>query len=192
MRAWTTARVERVELTVGSPLMPRTAYEVWSSRRELLGSFKTGPIADTTPPQWIGIKSARAWSAPPPKMMNGQKVISLDPECGAALLSLETDALATDDLTSPDAIRYAVWAEPAKTRSKIDYETPPRGWVVVSKTQPRLAAAPGTSPTYTLAYGNSEDDVNDIELPTGRPLVIGVRAIDLAGNASAPSERTVP
>jgi hypothetical protein len=188
-RAWVTVTVERVELVPEAALSPSTAYEVWNARGEILGAFRTGTTADTTAPTWGGLKSGHTYRITPISNVGGHKVITIDMECGEGLLDLFMDAYAEDDQTPASSVRYALWA--AAPPRAIDYTTPPLGWLTISPEQQKLAMRPGTPPSYMLDYGTTESYSNDVVLPAIRPLKVGVRAIDLAGNATAPSELTV-
>jgi hypothetical protein len=166
-RAWTTTDVERATLVPDAPLAPRTAYELWTSRGEIVGLFTTGDAPDTTPPTFRGVEGARVLERTGPI------------ECGLPRLVANGKALATDDRTEQRDILYAVWAEPGA----IDYTKPPRGWTTAEDDRRGRG--------FTLTYGSTEQGDDDLDLPAKRPLRIGIRAIDLAGNASAPSEVTV-
>jgi hypothetical protein len=176
---------ERFELVPDAPLAPGTAFEIWATRGELIGAFVTGAYADTSPPTWSGLTTGTAYKKPAP-VRGRPGVITLSEECGEHFLSLRTAAVAVDDHTKD--IRYAVWAAPST--QKIDYTRPPLGWTRIDEENARLASPPGKPISYTLGYGNTDFD-NDIDLPTVRPLLVGVKAIDLAGNESAPSELAV-
>jgi hypothetical protein len=172
-RTWITSDFERAELVPSSALAPRTAYEVWTARGEILGVFTTGDGTDITPPSWVGVKAVRFYrTAPRPG------IVTLSMECGSPRLVLDSDTPASDDQTAASDILYALWAEPLGT--KLDYTKPPRSIVV---------AGPAFGRGFTLYFGNDSYD-DDIDLPRANVLTIGVRAIDLAGNASAPSELT--
>ena len=64
----------------------------------------------------------------------------------------------------------------------IDYRTPP-----VLFAAAELDGAAGAR----IALGNTDSGDSDFVGDGGRPMKLGVRAVDLAGNASAPSEIVV-
>lgn len=143
-------------------LDPSTNYELLSGDR-ILGVFTTGTLADSAPPSWPGITKA----FPPAKPSKGVQV-----ECAVSTLRLEGAAAASDDLTSRGDIRYALWLG-----KSIDYTAPPQTWTTIPNDW-------RSEKTFTLVY--PMDD-----LPKERPLLIGVKAIDLAGNATPASELTL-
>ena len=77
----------------------------------------------------------------------------------------------------------------APAKDTIDYGKRPLTWVAIDVAQQRSAMKVGTDGPWLLSFGNFDGpEPESLELPPVRPLRIGVRAIDLAGNASAPSE----
>lgn len=183
-RAWTSAGHERIELTAATELAPATVYELQSSTGDILGVFTTGTKTDTTPPSWAGVSSGSLWQP-----QRGRS-IRVPQECGEELVVLEATAAATDDQTPAADLRYALWAGDPKTA--LDYKSPPRTWLRADhEEQKRLTPASRGTPRFTLAFGTTETDLMDFELPKTRPLKVGVKAIDLAGNESPPSELTL-
>lgn len=144
------------------PLEPNTSYELRDDADRILSVFTTASTRDTAPPTWKGITKM----LPGPKDQRGVELA-----CRELSLHLQGLAQATDDLTSRDDIRYALWV--GKT---LDYQQPPIAW---------------TTETDELRQAKIFELVFDVPLPPERPLKLGVEAIDLAGNASAPSELTV-
>lgn len=181
---------EHVELVPAAPLLPRTAYEVWGGGA-IVGAFTTGDATDTSAPTWAGARGGKAYV--PPKA-NAQRttsrVIRLAEECGEPYVEIESIAPAADDQTPENDIRYALWAGDPK--AALDYGKPPFGWCTIDVAAQRSSTLNGRQPIFVLRYGNTEGLDDDLrELPPMRPLLVGVRAIDLAGNASAPSELVV-
>lgn len=169
-QSWRAARTERFELTPLTPLEPSTAYELRSTRGEVLGVFTTSVLEDRRPPTWGGLKAGRLWREP-------KNVVPAP--CGVDLVRLEGPAAALDDQTTSDDVRYALWA--ARPGVALDYSTPPLTWT--SRDRGSLE--------FVLSYGSSDHEAMDFELPKERPLRVGVRAFDLAANGSDPSELTL-
>lgn len=169
--AWRTAEVERIELTPLAPLAPSTAYELRSSRGEVLGAFTTSVMEDKRAPTWSGVTRGSLYRF---------RAGVIDVECGTSLLDVEGPSEAVDDQTTSEDIRYAVWA--GKPGAPLDYTLPPLAWTARSPYR--------SEGRFGLDYGSSEFG-NDIDLPKERPLRIGIKAYDLANNATAPSEITV-
>jgi hypothetical protein len=164
------ASVERFELTPLAPLAPSTAYELRSSRGEVVGIFTTSVLEDTRSPVWSGVTRGQLWR---------EKKGVIPVACGVSLVHLEGASEAVDDQTTSDDIRYALWA--GKPDAPLDYAAPPRTWTA----RARDARA------FELNYGSSIPEDNDFELPEERPLRVGIKAYDLAANASDPSEVTL-
>lgn len=173
-QSWRAAGTERFELTPLSPLLPSTTYELRSSRGEILGVFTTSVIEDKHPPTWGGLRSGRVW-----KERRGPGV-TVSPECGNELVLLEGPSQAIDDQTQSVDIRYALWA--ARAGAPIDYGSPPLTWTTRDRDLPTR---------FTLQYGSSSPEEMDFELPKDRPLRVGVKAYDLAANATDASEVTL-
>jgi hypothetical protein len=155
---------------------------VWSSRGEIVGAFTAGETSDTTPPAWSGVASGSLVTRWRGGMING--VFQLAPECGDDLVSLTAATSAHDDATKDEQLVYAIWAEPPT--KLIDYTTPPRSFVAFDASMMMQGAR---GPMH-LGFGNTEY-MNDLDLPKARPLRVGVRVLDLAGNATPPSELTL-
>jgi hypothetical protein len=166
-RAWITGKIQRFELLPSAPLSPSTAYELRTTRGEIVAVFTTSVLADTRPPTWTGVRSGVVRRFDP-------RVIGL--ECGSPEITLSGESAASDDQTTRDDIRYAAWF--GKPSTPIDYTAPPVTW---TRASPDIR--------FSLQFGNTED--SDFDLPPQRPLRIGVKAVDFAGNASAPSELTL-
>ena len=162
-QSWRSASVERFELTPLAALAPSTAYELRSSRDEVLGIFTTSILEDKRPPAWTGVTRGH---------LRREKKGAVPLECGVSLIHLEGASEALDDQTTGDDIRYALWA--GKSGSALDYASPPLTWT----------ARPRETRQFELNY-------DDFELPSERPLRVGIKAYDLAANASDPSEVTL-
>lgn len=147
-------------------LEPDTSYELRDDADRVVGVFTTGSLADTAPPTWPGVTKAVTPKPPAKSADEGGPL-----ECSAPTLRLEGEMAATDDLTARTDIRYALWLG-----ETLDYDQPPVTWTTVPDNWREATS-------FTLTYG--------LELPKERPLKLGVRAIDLAGNASPPSELTL-
>lgn len=168
-QVWKTAQVERFDLTPLASLAPNTSYELRSSRGEILGMFTTSVMEDKRPPTWGGVERGSLYRS---------RANVIDIECGYPLIEVAGASEAVDDQTTSGDIRYALWA--GKPGAALDYAAPPLGW----------ASRSAMAKEFSLEYGESEL-TNDIEVPKDRPLRIGIKAYDLAGNGSAPSEITV-
>jgi hypothetical protein len=115
--------------------------------------------------------------APPP----GQ--IRLPMECGAPRLSFDV-AIPHDDLAGLTSLRAAMWiADPGAT---IDYAAPPRVY------EPLFDQ--GSRAGYAVVLAGNADDADDDDLPAvdgTRPVLVGMKIVDLAGHASPASEMVV-
>jgi hypothetical protein len=169
-QSWRGGSVERWELTPLTALEPSTAYELRSSRGDVLGIFTTSVLEDKRPPRWSG--ALRGF------LRREQKGV-IPVECGVQLIHLEGASEALDDQTTGDDIRYALWA--GKPSSPLDYASPPLTWTARAR----------ATKQFELNYGSSIPEDSDLELPKERPLRIGIKAYDLAANASDPSEVTL-
>lgn len=182
-------------------LEPRTRFEILYTELDgkepsrIIASFETGDALDTTPPSWSGVTSHEQLAvaaAPTPKPSS--KVVTLDEvACGGPGLRFLGPAAATDDQTRPEDMRYAIWM--ADAAGSIDYLQPP---LAIVKGSPDVHRAPAAT-TLALTFGGSPPP-SDFSFPSGsfppgagtRPVKVGIRAIDLAGNLSIASERMVP
>lgn len=167
-----------IELVPRDALAPKTHYEVWSVDRKrkaesrVVGAFTTGTAVDDRAPEWLGITSV---SMLPPVPAG---TIYLAAECGDPRLSFEI-AVPSDEQTPKSAMRAALWIVPAA--SKIDYDAAP----TVLEPIDFFASKTGA----TILAGSTEEYFDDLPSVDGKtPLRIGIRILDLAGNASPPSE----
>jgi hypothetical protein len=185
-RAWTVGAYEHVEIAPRAALPRRTPFEVWRGE-DVIATFATADGADTSPPRWEGLTRGglfRGAQATP-----GGAVV-LPGECGDPRVVLTSSRQADDRETPPDEIRYAVWIE----AGPIDYGRPPRTVVaaphVAGPHSPDAPRAFVRGP-FSLILGSTEALFDDLDLPSLRPLHVGVRAVDFAGNMSPASELTV-
>lgn len=153
-----------IELVPRAALAGHARYEVLLGT-EVVGQFVTGDALDQTPPTWDGLQS-------------GQVSPGSDAACGAGetivVLGL---GKREDDATPAGALRYAVWiGAPGKD---LDYNQPPT--TVMTATRDHLALG-------------RESRCNPSNLELQGAFAVGVRVLDLAGNAGQPSEAdiTVP
>jgi hypothetical protein len=156
------------ELIPRAPLTARTRYEVTAARAdgkpaEVIGEITVGEKADETPPAWEGIERARLFHPP---------AHCCDCSTGDAYVVLDLRP-PTDDATSAERLVWAVWLGDGK--GKIDFAQPPVTTV----------AAWGS--TIVLGHKSSCAPANLVFPPKGRARV-GLRPLDLAGNAGKPSE----
>lgn len=178
-------------------LEARTRFEILYTELDgkepsrIVASFETGDTVDTTPPSWSGVTSHEqiGVAAPAPTPKPSSKVVTLDEVgCGGPGLRFLGPSPATDDQTRPEDMRYAIWM--ANASGSIDYLQPPLAIVRGSAEVHRAPAAT----TLAITFGGSPPP-SDFSFPSGagkRPVKVGIRAIDLAGNLSIASERMVP
>jgi hypothetical protein len=87
---------------------------------------------------------------------------------------------ATDDT---GVVRYAVWV--SDERGRIDYQRPPLLYTQLVD----ITSYEGSPTQLSLYLGCTNPDVSDFERPHyENGFRLGVRAVDLAGNMSEPSE----
>lgn len=166
-----------------TPLAARTRYEVVRTDKAgkvpilVVGTFTTGDATDEKAPAWSGITSHRVSSTEPRK-----GVVSIAEECGVNAIELEGVA-AEDEGTPAKAMRYAVWI--VDQGKAIDYGASPLA-ILEGNVWPKHGGGNELVVTVPLERDGK------LALPNGKKTAkLGMRAIDLAGNASAPSEITV-
>jgi hypothetical protein len=157
------------ELIPDQPLRARTAYEVVDGKDSKVLEFTTTEAADTNAPTWNGIHRAEYVKQPGACCMCNT---------GRPHVRVKTGGLADD---GAHRVVYAVWATSTSARgnaTKIDYTKPPM--------------------TYVVPYGDefslgswSTCGASNFDLETGAVIKIGLRPIDLAGNAGEPREAFV-
>lgn len=168
-----------------APLAPRTRYEVVRSDKSgkvpllVFGTFTTGDTTDDKAPAWSGIASHRVGSTGPTK---NKGVVTIAVECAANALDV-VGAVATDESAPASALRYAVWI--VDEGRAIDYASTPLA-ILEGRVEPKRGGGAEVAVTVPL------DRDGRLALPNGKKTAkVGMRAIDLAGNASASSEITV-
>jgi hypothetical protein len=153
-----------IEMVPRAPLAGHARYEVLLGS-EVVGQFLTGDTMDQTPPTWDGLQS-------------GQVAPGSDAGCGSGEMIVVLGLGKRDDDATPAAyLRYAVWiGAPGK---ELDYGQPPR--TVISAARDHLALG-------------RESRCNPSNFDLQGTFSVGVRVLDLAGNAGEPSEAdiTVP
>ncbi|HKA87574.1 MAG TPA: hypothetical protein VKE22_07905 [Haliangiales bacterium] len=169
---WGAAELRWIQLTPKAPLAPATRYSVHVSvggKDSLLGQVVTGDAADTTAPTFEGVTKAAVVveGVSPGRCTTGEAYVVL------------TIGAAKDDATPPQALRYRVWL--ADDQGAIDYDRPPTAIVAARGGELHLGR-----PSICTA--------KSFVLPDRPTFKLGVKAVDLAGNASAPSvvEVSVP
>jgi hypothetical protein len=150
-------------LTPRAPLRPDSEYVVKLDSPngiDRLGYFHTGLSRDDAAPIWRGIKWARYWPAPARHWPARDPLVS----CPPRPIQRAFIELAVHEAFDEGEVQFAVWL--AKNGDTLDYNGSP--------------ALLTTSRDGTL-------EIRD--LPEGaRHLRIGVRAMDVTGNLSPPSE----
>jgi hypothetical protein len=160
-RRYGSGGVRVIEIIPRRPLAARSRYQVLVAG-ELAGELVTGDQIDEAPPTWDGLQS-------------GAVSAGVVAGCGAGEPFVTLGLGRRDDDTTPaPALRYAIWVGGAG--KPIDYERPPT--TVVSSWGDRLS----------LGH-ESRCSPPNLELPG--TLAVGVRVVDLAGNASPPSEADI-
>lgn len=179
----TLGAIATVVMKPRTPLTARTRYEVVRTDKAgkvpilVVGTFTTGDATDDRAPAWSGITRHRVSSTEPIK-----GVVSIAEECGENAIELEGMA-AEDEGTPATALRYAVWI--GDQGKAIDYTASPLA-ILEGKAWPKHGGGNALVVTVPLERDGK------LALPNGKKTAkIGLRAIDLAGNASAPSEIAV-
>lgn len=183
---------ERIlELTPKEPLAAGRRYQIWIAggnpgARHVV-SFTAGAALDESPPQWPGAVRATTQHAlaPPPPAGSSIVVVQSSDERDRPWVVVETPpAKDPGKLGTPAAsLRYGVWLPDAAGR--FDYARTPLTYV--SWKDGRLLA--GRDAAYPV---NSLCDLPLFPPPAaGAAFRLGLRAVDAAGNQSAPSELTV-
>jgi len=172
VRESVSAETATVELVPRALLAPNTRYDVWHEAegdahpRRVVATFVTSDITDLVPPNFRGIKSAHR--------------VTSAVECESDGIVVSVWA-ATDSVTPAAQLRYGVWVPHGD--AVIDYNAPPTVIVAAEELQTRIPD-PGT---VQLSLGAGA--LPDFVVPKNvRTLRLGIRALDLAGNASPASE----
>lgn len=171
LRESLSAEIATVELVPRTLLAAHTRYDVWheaeggDTPRRVVATFVTSDITDLVPPSFRGIKAAHRVTS------------ALECESDGIVVSVWA---ATDSVTPAAQLRYGVWIP--KGDAAIDYNAPP---TVIVAADDVLARIPDPS-TVQLSLGAGA--LPDFVVPRGvRTLRLGIRALDLAGNASPAS-----
>ena len=197
LRESTSGEVATVVIIPAGPLAPNERFEVVYVEQDakeaprILATFTTGDRIDDKPPIWAGVTShskVGAWPhATPPRPQQRAKpgVIVLDAlDCGGPGLAFKGLLAATDDDTRAEDLRYAVWM--GDPDAPIDYTAPPLAYESGTLEPQRSSGM-----ALVVLFGGRLSP-NGFSFPAGKRTVkVGLRAIDLAGNASAPSEQLV-
>lgn len=157
------ASVTVMEMLPKAKLTPNTEYEVVQLDGDVsrvVGSFTTGMREVTGTPAWKGVAKASYFKAVP--------------VCCACMTADPYAELELADKPGKDAASYRVGIWMAGGDGKIDYRKPPVTY---------------ESLTATLWLGHpSTCGPANFSFPRSRRLKLGLRLVDLAGHASAPSE----
>lgn len=178
------------EIVVSTPFEPpagrRSGRERQPSPKQYVVPFRVGSALDDRPPTWTGLTGAevagrRSWQAVKP---DGRVVTIMDDLRSAPWVVARSPA-AADDTTPERWLVYGVWV--ADSAGRIDYGRPPLSHL--HRSDGRILA--GRDETLP------ERDMCDVAVFPSldprkpSPVRIGLRAIDWAGNTSAPSERVL-
>ena len=177
-----------VELIPRTLLAPHARYEVvvtdptGARPARLVGTFVTGDAPDTRAPTWTGATAAHLEGFPSSRTGQPMEIMM---ECGGRGIGFDAPS-AQDDHAAPADLRYAVWMQDA--RGRIDYASPP-----IAFAQPAGLDTRSGGKAFHLELGG--DYLAETFVPTvaavrarGPRVRFGLRAVDLAGNASPPSE----
>ncbi len=169
-RSMPSGSVEVVELAPNAPLAPSTQYEVAVIEESLhpstlvVGTFRTGTTADTTPPKVERFGRAVAY----------KNLTAGGGDCSIRGPWIEVSDVAASDPSRPNA--QTMWAVWRAKDGKLDTKAAP-------------ATIVGTF-QGTLTIGKrSLCDPHEFSLPKEGSITLAVAAVDEAGNASPP--RTV-
>ncbi len=175
-----------VVLVPNALLDARARYEVVHVDRSgrhparIVASFATGDATDDKPPTWSGITQHRLESLDV-KDARGRLVIPM--ECAVNGLFVRSTTPPTDEGTPPDLLRFAIWA--GDDAKPIDYATAPIAYMKGDRWRSKSGAE-------EISFTLEMDRDGKLVLPNGKKSArFGVRAVDVAGNQSAPSEVSV-
>jgi hypothetical protein len=178
-----------VTLLPVAPLAARTRYELVYAEHDakvaprVVGTFTTSAAVDTTAPKWSGIASHHVVGQA--IRAAGTGVVTLEEECAERGIRFEANESASDDQTPPGQLRYGVWV--GDPTGAIDYSAPPIAYLEGRFEQQR----PPKPPLFVLLL-DAGDEPKRFVFPQGRRTAkLGLRAVDMAGNTSAPSEMLV-
>jgi hypothetical protein len=186
-------RETTIELAPSVPLVANTRYEVWmvgpshAGPPRFVSTFKTSAARDRLAPAWSGRVALERYFDPARRP--GTIDVSLP---SARTLWLTTD-LATDDNDPAAPVLFGLWL--ADASGVFAYDRPAAAYLRQDP-RARMLARPGSQPTVSLRLGGGggavDCDVSNFDIPADtRSLRVGVRALDLAGNATTATELTV-
>lgn len=196
-----------IELRPKGPLNPNTPFEVVARTREgktrVISSFMTGETPDESPPRGVPVIGGR------PLIFN----IRTDANNEAEVVARLTVGDVSDESTPAASLLYAVWTgapgrpidfgqpPPAYFASKVDAQY--GGHFIVdmgntdvcengsSLTPPKIYKYKDSFMEWKDRLLSYESGRSALPWPRGIRLNIGIRAIDLAGNAGEPTELTL-
>ncbi len=186
-----TARQTAFEIVPKQNLEARRRYELWLLDSgevyptRLLGTFRTGTAADQQAPKWSGLTHS-SWQPPKPVAPgHPRRVVLAWGSPGIPLFGAPAH-----DGPKPAWIRYAVWtADPGQ---KVDYESPPTTYVEEYPAPlPPENGPPQTGPLLEIGGSDGCWDSPFVIPKDKKTILVGMRALDIAGNRSAPSELTI-
>jgi len=169
-----------VEMIPKADLQPATRHEIWSvgiqapRRQQFWGTLRTGKGRDTKPPTWSG-----ATKVTPIVHKQSAHVATIVGSGGLNVFGPR----ASD---AEGRVLYAAWKGTAAT--PIDFSRPPDGYAYetgLGVSNPRSESA-----LVVLGWPGGCTPPN-FAVPEVQEVRIGLRAVDLAGNVSAPSEHRV-
>ncbi|MEZ4219984.1 MAG: hypothetical protein R3B13_03575 [Polyangiaceae bacterium] len=175
---------EVYELIPRERLRPRARYDVVvvSEAAEILvGTLRTGTKADEVAPSWTASSAYRP-SKPQPSKPGKPRVITLDDYEGAAPIFVQ--AAPAKDEGGPGLVRYQVWSE--KPGATLDFSQPAAGYGLLVDPRTFAESPPLLGIGFMGCRGFSFDSRDE------GPVRIGVIAVDLAGNRSAPAVFDLP
>lgn len=157
-----------VELIPRRPLKPRMQYAVVEDETaQRVGSFTTSDAIDMTPPAWRGVYNAEHLV---------DDVVCCACQTGAPYTIGTLVSRVTDDSYGEAQSLLAVWL--ADASGKIDYAQPPTTYTHASV-------------RFSLGDPSSCSPAN-FTYPSATTMLIGIKAVDVAGNATWESEVRVP
>ncbi len=160
----TSAKLRVIELTPKQQLKAKTRYQVVLSvaggKQEVIGELTTGEAADTVAPTFAGIKKGR--------MQEYRHASSCD--SGVPFARLVLGEASDEGGPGKDALVYGLWT--AGDDGRVAYDQPPQTYLVAESGVLAVGKAwLCSTPNYEFPKAAKQ-----------RKLILGVRAIDLAGN----------
>lgn len=168
-----------VELRPRAELLPSTRYEVVLTRPGrrpsawVLATFETGTKSDVTAPELEPLGNVSVGGLPPPPPPPGKPSIVASSSCGGDTPHVVIDKVEAHDPKRAGAqMVYGVWLGDPMT-GKMDLMQPPAGIFVAQ-------------PDGRLVIGASDSCMMDFPFPKAASVLLGIAALDEAGNASKP------